>query len=46
VDPREIDYERRRWMGQAQDRVPWRALVLAVLKRRVHVPEILLNTAE
>jgi hypothetical protein len=28
-----------RWMGLAQDRVQWRALVLAVLKLRVLLPE-------
>jgi hypothetical protein len=36
---REISYEDGRWMELAQDRVQWRALVLAVLNLRVLLPE-------
>jgi hypothetical protein len=37
---REIGSEDGRWMKLAQDRVQWRALVLAVLNLRVLLPEI------
>jgi hypothetical protein len=38
MDLREIGYEDGRWMELAQDRVQWRALVLAVLNLRVMEP--------
>jgi hypothetical protein len=39
MDVREIGCEDGRWMELAQDRVQWRALVLAVLNLRVLLPE-------
>jgi hypothetical protein len=39
MDLREIGCEDGRWMELAQDRVQWRALVLAVLKLLVLLPE-------
>jgi hypothetical protein len=40
MDLREIGCEDGRWMELAQDRVQWRALVLAVLKLRVLLPAV------
>jgi hypothetical protein len=39
VGLKEIGYEDGRWMELTQDRVEWRALVLAVLNLRVLLPE-------
>jgi len=39
MDVREIGCEDGRWMELAQDRVQWRALVLAVLNLLVLLPE-------
>jgi hypothetical protein len=39
MDLREMGCEDGRWMELAQDRVQWRALVLAVLNLRVLLPE-------
>jgi hypothetical protein len=39
MDLRETGREEGRWMELAQDRVEWRALVLAVLNLRVLLPE-------
>jgi hypothetical protein len=43
MDPKESGREYGRWMELAQDRVQWRALVLAMLKHRVLLPEIWFN---
>jgi hypothetical protein len=42
MDLREIGFEDGRWMELAQDRVQWRALILAVLELGVPLPESLL----
>jgi hypothetical protein len=39
MDLGEIVYEDGRWVELAQDRVQWRAFVLAVLNLRVLLPE-------
>jgi hypothetical protein len=39
MDLREIDRVDGRWMKLAQDRVQWRALVLAVLNLRILLPK-------
>jgi hypothetical protein len=39
MDLREMGCEDGRWMELAQDRVQWRALMLAVLNLRVLLPE-------
>jgi hypothetical protein len=39
MDLSEIGYEEEKWMELAQDRVQWRALVLAVLNLLVLLPE-------
>jgi hypothetical protein len=45
MDLREIGCEDGRWMELAQDRVQWRALMLALLNLRVPLPESLLVTS-
>jgi hypothetical protein len=42
MDLREICCEDGRWMELAQDPVQWQALVLAVLKLRVLLPELVI----
>jgi hypothetical protein len=39
MNPREIGYEDGKWMELAQNRVQWRALVLALLNLRVVLSE-------
>jgi hypothetical protein len=39
MDLREIGCENGRWMELAQDRVQWRALIVAVLNLRDLLPE-------